>query len=161
MAYKDPEALRAYQREWARKRRALDPEKHRAANRKSYMANRDNRLAEIRAYNEAHRAELAAAEQARRDSQTPEQKQDAWLRRRYKITLADYVALAESQGNKCAICERPQDWTSWRTRLFVDHCHETGAVRGLLCSNCNKGIGMFGESADTIRAALEYMTRPG
>jgi hypothetical protein len=159
VAYKDPEALRAYQREYKRKQRAENPERLRELNRESHAAHRDERLAAMQSYREGRRTELAGAEQARRDALTPEQKQDAWLRRRYKISLADYMALSEAQGNKCAICGRPQDWTSWRTRLFVDHCHETGAVRGLLCSNCNKGIGMFGESTGTVRAALEYMTR--
>jgi len=60
------------------------------------------------------------------------------------------------QGGVCAICKRaPQDGKM----LCVDHCHLTGAVRGLLCSNCNSALAFFREEPDALRAAIAYLRR--
>lgn len=71
----------------------------------------------------------------------------AWnLARRYRITIEDYERLLESQGGVCAICKTPPR----SYRLAVDHCHDSGAVRGLLCVSCNSKLEWmlaFGEEA--------------
>jgi hypothetical protein len=75
------------------------------------------------------------------------------LVRRYGITAAQATALVEVQGGLCAICrERPPD--------HVDHDHATGAVRGMLCFNCNGGLGQFRDRPDLLRLAAEYLERP-
>ena len=60
---------------------------------------------------------------------------------KYRISAADFAALAKVQGGVCAICRKPETARSRKTgkprRLSVDHCHETGMVRGLLCTACN------------------------
>lgn len=73
----------------------------------------------------------------------------------YNMSAADYAALFQSQGGLCAIC-RKEDHV--RRRLSVDHCHETGRVRGLLCDACNKVIGMAEEDAGRLRSAAAYVT---
>lgn len=73
---------------------------------------------------------------------------------RYGLTLATYDELLRSQGGVCAICERE----CHKNRLLsVDHDHSTGKVRGLLCHNCNAGIGQLGDDPALLRRALEYL----
>jgi hypothetical protein len=58
--------------------------------------------------------------------------------------------LAE-QGGKCLLCDKPAD--------VVDHCHTTGAVRGLLCGSCNRGLGDFGENVQALKNAIRYLEK--
>lgn len=78
------------------------------------------------------------------------------LRREYGLAIEDYERMLAEQGELCAICRGPQ--TPGR-RLAVDHCHKTGLVRGLLCDNCNKTLGLFGESAERFDRCAEYLRR--
>jgi hypothetical protein len=72
------------------------------------------------------------------------------LKRRYGISADDFDALVEQQHGVCAICgkEDPE---------HVDHDHLTGAVRGILCFNCNGGLGQFRDSTDSLRRAAIYL----
>lgn len=83
------------------------------------------------------------------------------LRKKFGITVEQYEALANKQGYRCAICKEPETFVHHRTgepaRLAVDHNHETGAVRGLLCSNCNRGIGFLNECPTRLEAAIHYL----
>lgn len=87
----------------------------------------------------------------------PERKRamrDLYYRRTFGITADDVDALIEKQGGVCAICGRtPERLASWH----VDHCHETGVVRGVLCIDCNQGIGKFHEDPQRLRAAASYL----
>lgn len=79
------------------------------------------------------------------------------LRRKYGMTQADYDALLEAQAGGCAVCGGPP--TRNREWFDVDHCHATGVVRGLLCSSCNRSIGLLGDDPARMRAAAEYLER--
>lgn len=77
----------------------------------------------------------------------------------YEITPEEYARLYEKQGGLCAACKRPEK-TPYRgviRRLAVDHSHATGEIRGLLCANCNNGIGRFQDDPALLRAAAEYL----
>ncbi len=75
------------------------------------------------------------------------------LVRKYGLTRTAYVTLFVAQRGCCAICGlRP-------VRLFVDHCHATALVRGLLCSNCNFAVGELGDDPDRCLAAAAYLER--
>lgn len=65
--------------------------------------------------------------------------------------LEKFEELQRRQENKCAICKRIK-------RLAVDHCHDTGKVRGLLCNSCNRGLGLFQDRADVLEIAKIYIT---
>lgn len=78
------------------------------------------------------------------------------VRRLYGIAPSDYLALVERQGGVCAICRQPER-TERNRLLTVDHCHQTGQVRGLLCSQCNRAIGLLGDDPKKIRAAAAYV----
>jgi len=84
------------------------------------------------------------------------------LRRKYHMTIEDYDSLLVAQNYACRICGKigaDRGWLTKRQRinLFVDHCHITGKIRGLLCHNCNAGLGMFTDSIDTLSNAIAYL----
>lgn len=68
------------------------------------------------------------------------------------MTVARYDHMLETQDGRCKLCRREVDGP-----LVVDHNHETGEVRGLLCSTCNTGLGKFGDDPTQLRAALAYL----
>lgn len=75
-----------------------------------------------------------------------------WFKRAYGMTEADVAAMFEKQGRKCAICETPE------SRIWhLDHDHESGAIRAVLCLNCNCGIGHLHDSPDLLRKAAAYL----
>jgi len=77
------------------------------------------------------------------------------LRIRYGITLADYDEMLENQGGGCAICGKTP--AEEGRHLSVDHDHETGEVRGLLCVDCNRGLGCFRDNSNLCRFAAQYL----
>ncbi|MGQ5576771.1 endonuclease VII domain-containing protein [Streptomyces sp. ECR3.8] len=85
------------------------------------------------------------------------------LQNTYGISVAEYNALLREQGGVCAICGRDEPNAHGRTgkqfRLAVDHCHESGAVRGLLCQKCNRAIGLLGDDPVLMRKAIGYLLR--
>lgn len=82
------------------------------------------------------------------------------LDRWFRLTEEDYQAMLTKQGGHCALCGR--DVGDRKRRLYVDHCHRTGLIRGLLCANCNTGLGMFADDPDRLARAIEYLAQePG
>lgn len=77
-------------------------------------------------------------------------------RKRYGITEEAYGVLVQVQKNLCAICNRPPE-VGGKKSLDVDHDHSTGRVRGLLCTNCNTGIGLFKDNPALLLAAISYL----
>lgn len=70
--------------------------------------------------------------------------------------IEEYEALLADQGGTCALCNsKPQD--NPHGQLRVDHCHETGRVRGLLCHLHNTGIGMLGDTVEGLEQAIKYL----
>lgn len=73
----------------------------------------------------------------------------------YGLTIEQYEERLRSQGGRCAICRTSQPGTTGR--FVVDHCHDAGHVRGLLCGRCNRGIGLLGDHPEILRLALAYV----
>ena len=80
-----------------------------------------------------------------------------YLKRTYGITIEDYNEMFESQGGCCDICGEHQ--SEFSRTFAVDHDHESGAIRSLLCGKCNRGIGYLGDDIATVREALNYLIR--
>ena len=109
------------------------------------------------------RASVAAARKRRRaipEKRALESRQfkEAHLRRRFGIGLKDYEALLEKQGGKCAVrsstnAKAPKGGSAFH----VDHCHQTGNIRGLLCFDCNSGIGKLGDNLEGLMRAVRYL----
>jgi hypothetical protein len=91
----------------------------------------------------------------------PDRNRNSQLQRTFGIDLNDYIRMAVEQNNLCAICGRPE--TQKRggkvKALSVDHNHTTGAIRGLLCSDCNTGLGKLQDSQTVLYAAIAYLDR--
>lgn len=78
------------------------------------------------------------------------------LRIKFGMTPEEFDAMLSSQGNACALC-RSRD-PNWSYGVFVvDHCHQTGRVRGILCHRCNAGLGALGDTPAALRRALKYV----
>lgn len=91
---------------------------------------------------------------AENDWGTPYAYQQDWaLRKKYGITLNEWLAMVDAADGKCEICGEAED------TLCVDHDHDTGQVRGVLCRKCNRSIGQLGDTAEHLRAALRYLER--
>ncbi len=80
------------------------------------------------------------------------------LIRTYGITIDQYHEMLAQQNGACAICEKKFANTK-RKDLYVDHCHATLRVRGLLCQKCNQGLGLFEDSLDSLKRAISYLER--
>jgi hypothetical protein len=136
---KNPEAYRAKKREYIktpeeRERRRLHQARWREKNRAHYNAwarenhrkNREKILKRTYGY---------------------------YVKHKYGLTAADYVALSRGQGDCCAICKaKPM-----KRRLHIDHCHTTGKVRGLLCAGCNTKLGWY----EVHHAAADHYLKHG
>lgn len=85
-------------------------------------------------------------------NRTYEFNRNANLKKNFGLTIEDYQSMLDSQGGVCKICGKKTD-----KPLFVDHCHHTNKIRGLLCTHCNTGIGMFFDNPELLRAAIEYL----
>ena len=84
-----------------------------------------------------------------------EKGKDLHLLRKFGITRDEYNDLYNEQNGSCACCGKHQ--VELNVTMAVDHCHETGRVRGLLCGPCNRGIGMLGDNIEGLRKALKYL----
>ena len=80
------------------------------------------------------------------------------LKKFYNITLEDYDRMFKEQGGVCLICNKKETLHK-RKYLCIDHNHDTGEVRGLLCSNCNRGLGSFKDSKNLLKGAIIYLDR--
>lgn len=87
-------------------------------------------------------------------------------KRKYGITLLEYLKLLEKQNYKCKICKQGETYHNpynkkLKKNLAVDHCHKSGHIRGLLCGNCNKGLGLFKDDTTLLSRAGKYIKKNG
>lgn len=81
----------------------------------------------------------------------------------YNLSLEDYNKMVDEHAGNCAICAGQGFELSpgQKLLLVIDHCHKTGAVRGLLCHNCNRGLGLFKDNIESLKTAIKYLERDG
>lgn len=125
----------------------------------------------IKAYQKNWRAENAVAvaeyqKEYQKDYNSRDEVKAETMRRNlwknYKMTPDEFNGLWEAQSGKCAICDvdmAPRGRA--KNSVAVDHNHENGAVRGLLCRTCNVGIGYLNDDPDLLIAAAEYLIERG
>ena len=85
--------------------------------------------------------------------------QDAYLKRCYGIDTKEYFRLYNLQNKLCKLCNKEgfKMLQTHKLKLVVDHCHKTGKVRGLLCHNCNRGLGLFKDDVSSLLRAIKYL----
>ena len=83
------------------------------------------------------------------------EREDTIMRNKYNISLKEYNQLLDFQGGSCALCQKPLERLS--RRINIDHDHDTGEVRGLLCTGCNTGLGHLGDDIEGLERALYYL----
>lgn len=102
--------------------------------------------------------EYQKAWKKRNPEKVKEHSKRASLKRLYGISLETYNEMFADQEGFCAICDKHASEEKYA--LCVDHDHNTGVIRGLLCLNCNTALGKFRDDADLLRAALKYLGEP-
>lgn len=115
-----------------------------------YQRNKDKALEYGRVYREQNRDYIREYKKEHYDSSA---KRESDLKKKYGMSLQDYEDMVSEQDSTCLICEEHVG------KLLVDHCHESGEVRGLLCSPCNTGIGHLREDVKILEKAIEYLRR--
>jgi hypothetical protein len=122
-------------------------------------------------YKDPEKAKIAAKARYKRDKEKRQQSAKEWhlrdkdhaklvwmkarLKKRYNITLDCYNEIYNRQDGKCAICKVV--FLELKDAPHVDHDHQTDLVRGLLCNNCNWGLGQFKDNLDNLLSAIEYL----
>jgi NAD-dependent dihydropyrimidine dehydrogenase PreA subunit len=135
------------------------------------VTSREKNLAQMRKWYRLHRKEELAKKKiwyATHKTAVVEQRRDYYLKhgddvklrqrtRRRGLTVEQFTQMLDRQQGKCLICETvPQDHV-----LQIDHDHRTGVVRGLLCRDCNSGLGRFQDNAGLLKKAATYLRRQG
>lgn len=125
-----------------------------ARNRERYYEHREGRLAHQKAYADAHKTEKSAYDKTRSQPSVPYYQRKGYNLKKYGLTLEQFEALLASQDHKCAVCK--EEFTV--KFPCVDHDHNTNAVRGLLCSGCNRSIAIF-DNPLLLESTLRYLRK--
>ena len=126
--------------------------------RARYQADSSAAIARVKRWQQANPDRLNAYRRRRRlEPEVKRRERAGHLKRKYGITLEAYQTMLVNQGGRCAICRRqpPSDIS-----LHVDHDHQTGKIRGLLCFTCNNALGDFEDDASLLRSAITYVEQP-
>ena len=176
MPHKDPKAAKEYQaayraanREKARLRTAQwrkdNPEKAAKLSGKWEKENPEKAAEKRRAWREKNREKNQQTQREWRErvgyNQRRKERGDHVRQqlKTYGLTEQSFAELLNAQGGCCAICGQSEPGMKNSSRLYVDHCHETGLVRGLLCRACNTMLGNAKDMASVLRAGAEYLER--
>lgn len=154
-------------REWRKRYNEEHKEEHSAYQKKYYLDNKiglrikHKRYADSGAFDKVGYGKKYR--EKNRDKLT-KQMRDSRLLKNYGISDSEYNKMFDQQNGVCAICGKPETVLEPKTRnigkLVVDHDHETGRVRGLLCRKCNLGLGALGDSREIVVNALKYLEKP-
>lgn len=140
MPYKDPEKRREYERQW----RARNGAKSREIKRRFYHSNRENQVNRVKQYQAENREKVSAYS-----------RETEYRGRKHGLARGEFEIMLEEQNGRCKLCGTPTP----EGDLHIDHDHKTGLVRGLLCRPCNAGPGMFHDSPEELRRAIDYIER--
>jgi hypothetical protein len=144
-----------------------DEDRRRKGREKSAKYRRDNpekwkeidRRAKLKARQDPEKALQVLTYQKQYREENRKTLSDKERQRKFGIIPERYSELSESQNGACAICKQPETATRLGKvkALAVDHCHQSGAIRGLLCADCNTGIGKLKENIDIFKSAIQYL----
>ena len=132
-------------KEQAKQRDLDNPEKRRERNKKWDLNNPEKRKKASKEWN------------LRNPEKYKETKKRCAIKRKYNLTLEQYEELKTKQNNVCVICNKSFQGIT----PHVDHCHTTNKIRGLLCTQCNVGLGSFKDNIESLQNAIKYLTPSG
>jgi hypothetical protein len=166
---KNPDKVREQQS----RKFAKDPIKSRAKNASQFQKHKVKRYVafkkwnlenpdKVRAYSagwkDRNREKVAiSSSEYRGRSTTRDRARLRHILNKYGMTGEQWNDLYDRQGGVCAICGKPDGHR--KRRLVVDHCHTTGRVRGLLCISCNAALGFLGDTLESVKMVLDYLSR--
>ena len=154
--YRCKECKNAYNKTWYE----ANKERKAATSRACLEANRERKIATNRAWREANKERISVYMKAYREVNKEREAaiNRAWyLMRTYGITLEEYGTMLEAQDGVCAFCGKTPEEANGVRNLSVDHDHETGEIRWLLCRMCNLGLGNFSENVGVMRKAADML----
>lgn len=120
-------------------------------------ANPLKRQAQTRRVNDKRRMTKTGYYDPARKREWSDKRRNSHLQRKYGITLEDEKRMREAQGDRCAVCLRPEQELA--TPLGVDHCHRSGAVRAMLCARCNRALGEVDDDPGLLQRLVEYLDK--
>lgn len=154
-----------------------NPEKARAAHADQYRKTKVAHAKKTKEYRESHLARLQEVDKAWRAAnrdrlrvqnqlwraenaeRLKQVKREGHLRRNYGISVERYMEIFEEQFGRCGICGGSEAGGPKGASFGVDHNHDTGKIRGLLCMSCNTALGHFKESKQLLRTAIRYLEK--
>ncbi len=142
---RNKEKLAAYHRQY----RMLNRERVLASHREWYAKNKDKARASAKRYRDAHKEERRMRRQATANDRF------GHIRRTYGVSKAEFLRRYEEISGRCELCRKIITVRS----ACVDHDHATNAARGLLCRNCNVGLGLIGDTVESAKNAVRYLQR--
>ena len=140
------------------------------AKKRHYEKNKEKIKAYQKAWREKNKQRMKQYNIEYRKTHPPKKRPPGWnagrrpylrefhLKSKYGLDESGYQSMLESQGGVCAICGTNDPHGRKHNRFHVDHCHKTNAVRGLLCSRCNMGIGSFLDNVELLQKAIVYLS---
>lgn len=144
-------------REWRKK----NPGKRTDSGAAFYALNKEREHARSKVYRKRYRETITKKNREWQKANPEKMKKyyrKSRLKKQYGLTVEQYENILTSQNKRCAICfsEKPSP-RRMNTSFAVDHCHTTGKIRGLLCSDCNISLGKFKDDPEVLRRAASYI----
>jgi hypothetical protein len=128
-----------------------------AAKNKEYREkNKEKVYAKNKEYREKNKEYIKAYRKQNREKER-QQQADYKRQKKYGISPEEYNYMIKKQNNKCKICLVDFLYDKHSTKPFIDHCHTTNKVRGLLCLHCNTGLGYFKDQISTLTKTINYL----
>lgn len=146
---KNKKRVAGYSRAWVKKNR----KRHNSKSLRWYNKNKKKALARHRVWRNKNRKRINFRKRTWRKRHSRQVKANR-LKHEYGLTMREFSLLRKAQENCCAVCRK-----TFRKTPCIDHDHETGRVRGLLCNTCNTGIGMLKDSVIVVESAARYLRR--
>lgn len=161
---KDPEAVRRKQREANKRWREKNPEKYKECytkqNKLQYAKEKEAGFPKHKEYRQRNAAAIKARMKiwcADNREYLNAYKMRNYYKLKYGLTPEGKTAMLEAQGGVCACCGSPSP--NHKQGWVVDHCHDTGKVRGILCQPCNLALGKVKDSTNHLRALITYLEK--
>lgn len=156
------EKVKLADRERAKRWREANPEKAKEVKKRHWLRHHAKNIQKSREKYQKHKTKRQQQARAKYHTRRMEQSHTR-LKRLFGISQQQYDEMALKQNNLCAICNQPETMLDNKQlgvrKLAVDHCHITKKIRGLLCFNCNIGLGKFKDSIEMLQKAINYLIK--